>query len=82
MWLVVSCHESKLAKHVKRVREKKIRRDRERTFHRLSHFITSTLAFHSYTTLTRSIGNEKYKGGRRRTTKLNYPKTTTWRRKP
>ena len=67
----------KLAKHVKGVREKKTSRDKGRTFHRVSPSITSTLAFHSFTTLspiTRSTRNEKYKGGRRRTTDLNYPK--------
>jgi len=35
----------KLAKHVKGVREKKTSRDKKRTFHRVSPFITSTLAF-------------------------------------
>ena len=50
--LVVSCHEKKLAKHVKRVREKKIKRDKERTIHKLSPFITSTLAFYPCTTLS------------------------------
>ena len=54
----------KLAKHVKRVREKKINRGKERTFHRLSPSIIRTLAFQPYTTLspiTRSKRNEKYK---------------------
>ena len=63
-WLVVSCHERKLAEHVKGVREKKIKRCKERTFHSLSSSITSTLAFHSCITLspnTRSKINEKYK---------------------
>ena len=63
----------------------KIIRDKERTFHKLSPSIINTLAFHSYTTLspiTRSIRDGKYKGGRRRITNLNHPKTTTWRRKP
>jgi len=43
--LVVSYHERKLAKHVNEIREKKIRRDKERTFHRLSPSITRTLTF-------------------------------------
>ena len=71
----VNCHERKLAKYVKRVREKKIKRGKERAFHRLSPSIISTLAFQPCTTLssiTRSIRNEKYKGGRR-TTNQNYP---------
>ena len=61
--LVVSCHERKLAKHVKGVREK-TERDKERTFHSLSPSITSTLTFHSCITLspiTRSKRNKKYK---------------------
>ena len=61
---MVSCHERKLAKYVKRVREKKTQRDKERTFHRLSSSITSTLTFHPYTTLfpiTRSKRNENTK---------------------
>ena len=37
---------------VKGVKEKKTKRGKERTFHRLSYFITNTLAFHSYTTLS------------------------------
>ena len=37
--------ERKLAKHVKGVRQKKIKRGKERTFHRLSPSITRTLAF-------------------------------------
>ena len=41
--LVVSCHERKLAKHVKGVRKKKTRRDKERTFHRLSSSIQALL---------------------------------------
>ena len=55
----------KLATHVKRVREKKTKRGKERTFHNLSPSITRTLAFHSYIALspiTRSTRNEKYKG--------------------
>ena len=74
----------KLAKHVKRVREKKIKRDKERTFHRFSPSIISTLAFQPCTThfpITRSSRNKKYKEEEERTTNLNYPKTTTWRRK-
>ena len=66
--------EKKLAKHVKGVREKKISRDKERTFHRVSPSIASTLIFILCTTLfpiTRSTRNEKYKKGRRRTTNLN-----------
>ena len=62
--LVVSCHAKKLTKHVKGVKEKKIKRDKERAFHRLSPSITSTLAFHPCITLfpiTRSARNEKYK---------------------
>ena len=58
----------KLAKHVKGVREKKIKRGKKRTFHRLSPFITRTLTFQPYTTLspiTRSTRNEKYKERRR-----------------
>ena len=54
----------KLAKHVKEVREKKTKRGKERTFHRLSPSITSTLTFHPCTTLSpiiRSKRNEKYK---------------------
>jgi len=35
----------KLTKHVKGVRKKKTSRDKERTFHRVSPSITSTLAF-------------------------------------
>jgi len=65
--------EKKLAKHVKGVREKKISRDKERTFHRVSPSITSTLAFILCTTpfpITWSTRNEKYKCGRRRTTNL------------
>ena len=71
------CHERKLAKHVKGVREKKTSINKKRTFHRVSHSITSTLTFILCTTLfpiTRSTWNEKYKRGRRRTTNLNYPK--------
>jgi len=52
----------KLAKHVKGVREKKTRRDKERTFHRLSPSIFRTLAFILCTTLfpiTRSTRNKK-----------------------
>ena len=67
----------KLTKHVKGVRKKKTRRDKERTFHRLLPSIIRTLAFTLCTTLfpiTRSTRNEKYKRGRRRTTNLNYPK--------
>ena len=67
----------KLAKYVRGVREKKTKRGKERIFHRLSPSITSTLAFHSCNTLSpiiRSTRNEKYKGGRRRTTNLNYLK--------
>jgi len=63
----------KLTKHVKGVREKKTSRDKERTFHRVSPSITSTLSFILYTTLfliTWSTKNEKYKKGRRRTTNL------------
>ena len=63
-------------KHVKGVREKKITRGKERTFHTLPPSITRTLTFQPYTTLspiTRSIRNEKDKGRRRRT-KLHYPK--------
>ena len=48
---MVSCHERKLAKHVKGVREKNTSRDKERTFHRVSPSITSTLAFILCTTL-------------------------------
>ena len=69
--------EKRLAKHVKGVREKKIKRGKERTFHKLSPSIISALAFQPWTTLspiTRSTRNEKYKRGRRRRTKLNYPK--------
>ena len=58
----------KLAKHVKRVREKKTKRGKESTFHRLSLSITSTLAFQTCTTfspITRSTRNEKYNGGGR-----------------
>ena len=33
--LVVSCHERKLAKHVKKAREKKTDRDKERAFRRV-----------------------------------------------
>ena len=43
----------------------------------MSPYIISTLTFSLCTTLspiTRSTRNEKYKGGRRRTTNLNYPK--------
>ena len=73
-----SCwYERKLAKHVKGVREKKTMRDKEGTFHRVSPSITSTLTFIICTTLfpiTWSTRNETYKRGRRRTTKLNYPK--------
>ena len=67
----------KLAKHIKGVREKKTKRGKQRTFHRLSPSITSTLAFQPSTTLSpiiRSTRNRKYKGGRRGTTNLNYPK--------
>jgi len=74
----------KLAKYVKGVIEKKIKRGKERNFHRLSLSITSTYTFQPCSTLSpirRSTRNEKYKGGRRRTTKLNYPKTTTRKRK-
>ena len=59
-----SCHERKLVKHVKGVREKKTKRGKERTFHKLSPSITSTLAFQPCTTLfpiTISIRNRKYK---------------------
>jgi len=62
---------------VKGVREKKTRRDKERTFHRVSPSITSTLAFILCTTLfpiIRSKRNEKYKRGRSKTTNLNCPK--------
>ena len=62
--LVVSCHERKLVKYVKGVREKKTKRDKKSTFHRLSSFITSTLTFYSCITvfpITRSTRNEKYK---------------------
>ena len=58
------CHERKLAKCVKRVREKKTKRGLERTFYRLSPSITNTLAFQPCTTLSliiRSKRNEKYK---------------------
>ena len=85
MWLVVSFHERKLAKHAKRVREKKTRRDKERIFHRLLPFITRTLAFILCTILfsiTRSTKNEKYKRGRRRIINLNYPKNCIHGRKP
>jgi len=41
----------KIAKHVKGVREKKTSRDKERTFHRVSPSITSTLTFILCTTL-------------------------------
>ena len=61
---IVSFHERKLAKHVKGIREKKIKKGKERTFHRLSPSITRILAFQPYTTLspiTRSTRNEKYK---------------------
>ena len=54
----------KLAKYVKGVRQKKTKRGKERTFHRLSPSIISTLTFHQCTTLspiTRSKRNEKYK---------------------
>ena len=81
---MISCHERKLAKHVKGVRDKKTRRDKERTFHRLSPFITSTLALHPCTTLfpiTGSTRNEKSKTGRRRTTNLNYPKNYNMEKK-
>ena len=73
--VVVSYYERKLAKHVKRVREK-TKSGKERIFHSLSPSITRTLAFQPYITLspiTRSTRNEKYKGARRRTTNLNYP---------
>ena len=76
MLLVVSFHERKLAKHVKGVREKKRRRDKERAFHRLPPSITRTFSFILCTTLfpiIRSTRNEKYKRERRRTTNLNYP---------
>ena len=72
--VVGSCHERKLPKHVKGVREKKIRTDKEITFHRLSPSITRTLAFILCTSLfsnTRFTRNEKYKRGRRKTTNLN-----------
>ena len=67
----------KLAKHVKRIREKKTSRDKERAFHRVSPSIINTLTFILYTTLfpiIRSIRNEKYKRGRSKTTNLNYSK--------
>ena len=73
---MVSYHERKLVKHVKGVREKKTKRGKVRTFHRLSSSITSTLTSQPCTTLspiTRSTRNGKYKGGRRRTTNLEYP---------
>ena len=50
--LVVSCNERKLAKHVKGVREKKIKRGKERIFYRLSLSIKSTLTFQPCTTLS------------------------------
>ena len=62
--VVVSCHERKLATHVKGVREKKTKRDKERTFHSLSPSMSITLTFYPCTTLspiTRSKRNEKYK---------------------
>jgi len=52
-------------------------RDKERTFHKVSRSITSTLAFMLCTTLfriTSSIRNRKYKRERRRRTNLNYLK--------
>ena len=55
------------------IREKKTKRDKERTFHRVSPSITITLTFNLCTTLfpiTRSTRNEKYKRGER-TTNLN-----------
>ena len=60
--VIVSCHERKLAKHVKRVREKKTKRGKERTFHKLSPSITSTLAFQACTTLSllQDLQNGKY----------------------
>ena len=61
---MVSCHERKLAKHVKEIREKKTKRDKERTFHNFSPSITNTLTFQLCTTLspiTRSKRNRKYK---------------------
>jgi len=63
----------KLAKHEKEVREKKTSRDKERTFHRMSPSIISTLSFILCTTLspiTWSTRNEKYKRRKRRTTNL------------
>ena len=55
-----------MAKHVKGVREKKTKRGKDRIFHNLSYSITRTLTFQPCITLspiTRSIRNEKYKGG-------------------
>ena len=66
----------KLAKYGKGVREKKTSKDKERTFHRVSSSIISTLAFILCTTffhIKRSTRNEKYRRGRRRITILNYP---------
>ena len=65
--------------------ERRKQREVKRTFHKLSPSITSTFAFQSCTTLfpnTGSTRNGKYKEEEERTTKLNYPKTTTWRRNP
>ena len=44
--------EKRLVKHVKVVREKKIKRGKKRTFHRLLPSIIRTLAFQPYTTLS------------------------------
>ena len=74
----------KLAKQVKGVREKKTKSDKERIFHKLSPYITSTLAFHPCTTLfpiIRSKRNEKHKRGRRRTTNINYAKNYNMEKK-
>ena len=60
----MSFHKRKLTKHVKGVGEKKTKRGKERTFHRLSPSIKSTLTFHPCTThfpITRSTRNEKFK---------------------
>ena len=83
--LVVSCHERKLAKDVKGVREKKTKRRKESTFHSLSPSITSILAFQTCITLspiTKSTRNGKYKGGKRRRAKLNYPKLQHEKKNP
>ena len=60
--------------HVKGVKEKKTMRDKERTFHKVSRSITSTLTFILCTTLfliIRCTRNRKYKRERRRRTNLN-----------